>query len=326
MGFIVLGLFGLRSAFTRQWDKCYAFSVGLITCAAVTALTPYGFSFYPHMLYSWLLDRSLIIEWSSLPQFSLEYTVFFAACNVITTGLAVWGWQKNKDRPDSNRMIQQLIFAAVILGLFGVAAWGHVKLIPFFGEIWLIETMGLVFWARPGQGNLALPSFLFFPGVLRSALPLGLSLGLMMMTLSSDTLKPQRFPSQRTYPEKAMSWLAQQKVTGNIFCPFDWGEYVMWQRYPSLRVSMDGRYEELYDASLAVVIDRFYKVLDKDIPDVLAAKKILTQFPATHWVIVPESIHKKLSKAQNKIVFPNSQWALLYQDRVASIYGYQYSG
>ncbi|MBY0450962.1 MAG: hypothetical protein K2X01_10095 [Cyanobacteria bacterium] len=340
MGFIVLGVFGLRSAITRQWDKCYAFFVVLIICLAVTILNPYGFSFYPHMVYSWLLNRPLITEWQSLPNFSPDYTLFFLACSFITVVLGAWGWRRDRLSPDSNRitqhprqpLAQQLIFSAFVFGLFGVAAWMHVKLIPFFGQIWLIETMGLLFWVRPGQGNSALPtsphsrSSHLYSNFYRWLLPLGVSLGLFIITVSSDTLKPQHFPSQRKYPEKAMDWLAQQHATGNIFCHFDWGEYILWRGYPALRVSIDGRFEELYSVPMTESMYRFYRALENRDGDAHSARQILTQFPTTQWVIIPESIHKKLSRAQNKIVFPDSQWALVYQDSVASVYQHKHWG
>jgi hypothetical protein len=48
------------------------------------------------------------------------------------------------------------------------------------------------------------------------------------------------------YPVGAVDYLERQGFEGNVLVPFDWGAYLIWKLYPSVRVSIDGRYEVAY--------------------------------------------------------------------------------
>jgi len=48
------------------------------------------------------------------------------------------------------------------------------------------------------------------------------------------------------YPTQAAVFLLRNGIRGNMAVPFDWGEYFIWQLYPAVRVSIDGRYTTAY--------------------------------------------------------------------------------
>jgi hypothetical protein len=50
----------------------------------------------------------------------------------------------------------------------------------------------------------------------------------------------------RIFPVYAVHFLKQNKATGNILLPFEWGEYVIWKCHPACRVSIDGRFRTVY--------------------------------------------------------------------------------
>jgi hypothetical protein len=43
------------------------------------------------------------------------------------------------------------------------------------------------------------------------------------------------------YPEGAARFLKENKITGNMFNPYVWGGYLMWELYPEYKVFIDGR-------------------------------------------------------------------------------------
>ena len=48
------------------------------------------------------------------------------------------------------------------------------------------------------------------------------------------------------FPSRAVAFLKECRVRGNMAVPFDWGEYVLWHLGPEVKVSMDGRRETIY--------------------------------------------------------------------------------
>src|SRR5207248_600661 len=70
---------------------------------------------------------------------------------------------------------------------------------------------------------------------------------LLLMALSVPRfgcirVEPGYFP----FPARAVAWLKQSGIRGNVAVPFDWGEYVLWHLGPGIRVSIDGRRETIY--------------------------------------------------------------------------------
>jgi hypothetical protein len=48
------------------------------------------------------------------------------------------------------------------------------------------------------------------------------------------------------FPARAVAFLKENNIRGNIALPFDWGEYVLWHLGPGVKVSIDGRRETVY--------------------------------------------------------------------------------
>jgi hypothetical protein len=60
------------------------------------------------------------------------------------------------------------------------------------------------------------------------------------------------------YPAGAVDYLAEHGFRGNLVVPFDVGAYVSWRLYPSVRVSIDSRYEVAYPPAAAEDAVRLY--------------------------------------------------------------------
>jgi hypothetical protein len=48
------------------------------------------------------------------------------------------------------------------------------------------------------------------------------------------------------YPVGALEFIRKNQWNGNLLVNFAWGEYAMWELYPSVRVALDGRFETVY--------------------------------------------------------------------------------
>jgi hypothetical protein len=47
--------------------------------------------------------------------------------------------------------------------------------------------------------------------------------------------------AREKYPGDAVSFLKEQKISGNMFNPYIWGGYLIWELYPDYKVFIDGR-------------------------------------------------------------------------------------
>ena len=110
--------------------------------------------------------------------------------------------------------------------------------------------------------------FIFFTSVkIINQNPLGL-------TLPSQPNQDNKFSV--CYPLGAVQYIREHALSGNILTEFHWGEYLIWALYPQCRVSLDGRYEQVYPENISrEYFDFIYarggyqQFLDKYPPDMI---------------------------------------------------------
>ena len=59
--------------------------------------------------------------------------------------------------------------------------------------------------------------------------------------------------------QEATEFIRANRLRGNLLNWFDWGEYIIWQFGPDLKVSIDGRRETVYSDALLAAHYRFYR-------------------------------------------------------------------
>jgi hypothetical protein len=76
--------------------------------------------------------------------------------------------------------------------------------------------------------------------------------GLLMITEVSPRVRCAQIDPEHgaSYPVRAIAWLGQSGLEGNLATYFAWGEYALWHLQPQVRVSMDGRRETVYPDSI----------------------------------------------------------------------------
>ena len=107
-------------------------------------------------------------------------------------------------------------------------------------------------------------------------------------------------------PQKAVALLADNHVKGNLATHFDWGEYCIFHLYPSMKVSTDGRREEVYTPEIhAINVHFLYAEADW--------QRLLKDYQ-TDVVLAPR--YFPVFDAMGK----QSDWRLVYEDRLSGIF------
>lgn len=111
-----------------------------------------------------------------------------------------------------------------------------------------------------------------------------------------------------THPCGAVAYLREQHLRGNLFNPLWWGSYITWERYPDVRVSMDGRNVSLFPDAMVLENMKFYTdaagIADLDTP---------LRYP-TDFLIVPADA-PVLPRVQS-----DARWRRIYGDADAVLF------
>ena len=125
----------------------------------------------------------------------------------------------------------------VLVAVLSVMSLSSSRFIPFFCPV------ALLMIARYGSEIIRKPTA---PGYLQSMgrkieLPSAiiLSIALIIVINNADLFK--RGIRVNKYPEGAARFLKENKIAGNMFNPYVWGGYLIWELYPEYKVFIDGR-------------------------------------------------------------------------------------
>lgn len=155
--------------------------------------------------------------------------------------------------PDFHRLGMKL-FLAYILFTFSVVAISYKK-------VFVDEMVNLVVFTALslfGARNLALFVFVSIPilarhlsslikretrnfqvPVLNIAALLVLAVLLVMLWPRPGSIEEHL--AQGEFPVKAVQYMKERRLDGNVFNEYDWGGYLIWSRYPDNKVFVDGR-------------------------------------------------------------------------------------
>jgi hypothetical protein len=109
------------------------------------------------------------------------------------------------------------------------------------------------------------------------------------------------------FPVRAVALLKASGIQGNLVVHFDWGEYVIWQLGPGIKVSVDGRRETVYPEEL-FQDDKNFCYGSGDADAVLRA-------PDVDLVLVRKEGFPVFERMGQK-----SDWALIYQDDLCGLF------
>ncbi len=243
-GFVVglglLFLFGLSLLPSEKTTSIKVMAV-LGLCVLATMVNPYGFSAYWHYIIDALgMHRSTIPEWAPINLLSLE--------GVFPLGLALlilWGgWLKRGELDPS---------AVLMIGASAFFGFKHNRLIAIFYMVTFVYGSEFIFaaLARIVTESLALK-------LRRVTVVLAMLAGCVgFYSFVRFVFNWVDFSLDRSsYPERAITWLKENRSGGKLLVDFNNGSYALFRLYPRFRISVDGRYEEVYsDDTVRLVSD-----------------------------------------------------------------------
>lgn len=241
-------LFGWESRRLPDRNREWRFlGIVLALSIAATLCNPYGVSYWQYVLFAVTMPRPEITEWRSVWQ----QNPVVLGCYLAAVLVPAICWLKSTQR---GAVAETCAFVLVTC-----LAAQHARHIPF------VMLLGAAVFIRrwpEWQVRLAVPSSEIQPATLNS-LPARFALALLLLLafLGGATKLSREVAAAEgagvvtvdagEYPVGAVAFLKRERVQGNLYCGFSWGEYCLWHLAPRCPVFCDGRYETVYPAAVS---------------------------------------------------------------------------
>jgi hypothetical protein len=240
LGLFFLGLFAL-SRFGQSVSQGWQASAATTAAAAATLINPYGFDYWRYMFHALTLERSFVPEWNRISLVSPVGLLLLGIGGVVLFGM--YRLRKMQFWPAA------ALLAGLVLGL------SHLRLAA-------VPLLLAAAWGGEPTAT-AVRSLLPKPLCeLRSVWELlvsGTSLAACVLALLWFR---QPGPFQLDYsafPEGPAAFLRQHEVQGRLLNGFNEGSFLLWTLPPSLKIALDGRYEEVYPESIVKQVRCIYQ-------------------------------------------------------------------
>ncbi len=232
-GFVVgLGFLALY-ALVLCLERCKeAILVSCISFTSIlaTLINPYGFEYWYYLKDALSHSRPTITEWASVSFIDPSMAIY---CLFLLITIFII-FKSPKKIP---------LEGYLILGSSIYFGFKHVRLTPIF-------TMASVVYVLPFLKE-TLKEYRMFNGELFKALSRSFTVVLILASLFWLTRIPNLLPSKFSlsydfYPVDGVNWLYNNAPSGNVLVDFNRGSFALWMLYPKFKISVDGRYEEVY--------------------------------------------------------------------------------
>ncbi len=241
LGLLTLCLWILWSIYRRSFT--WMLGLVLIFSIAATFISPYGgVAFWQNIIQALSMPRPNIDEWGAIPVLSFEG----AAAIAVLLAFLIY------------RRFDLRGFSFVLIGF--ALGFVHYRLIALF------YFFALIFGGESKFKDS--PKMLQRTTAVVGILAIVFSLTITISTVIKNNL---RF-DYSGYPVAAFNWLKANKKSGRLLVDFTLGSYALWQLHPNFLVSVDGRYEEVYEEE---TVQNAMVALDLNSPTQLYAFKSL---------------------------------------------------
>jgi hypothetical protein len=213
----------------RLRDLIYVPLVGVV-CGLALLLNPYGPALLEFLWRTATVSRPEITEWAPLGLTSLPGQVYLVLFGIGICGLIY----------TTRRRTPAAIVIFCVTALLPLLSQRHYPLFALTLVVLLGEHVADV-WKR-------IPLAVKDRSCQRRSLAaIGLFGAVVMALYSLPQLGCIRVePYYFAFPARAVAFLRESGIRGNMAVPFDWGEYVLWHLGPGVKVSIDGRRETVY--------------------------------------------------------------------------------
>lgn len=228
-------------------------SVLAVLAALASLVNPYGVKYWSYLADAVSMSRSGITEWRALDLLDLHPAFLgFKILLALTVVFLVLRTAED-DLPEPSALLTLLVTAVVGLRVERHTTFFVIAAAPF------VHSSLSARWLRFVGGQAAARRLSQAVPQLLPALAHGLGRGVLLtLLIGALSVAPARVRFLRQVPVRAVEFISQNRLSGNLLVPFNFGSYATWRLYPACRVSMDGRYETVYlDSTYEAVKDFF---------------------------------------------------------------------
>ncbi len=254
-GLGIIAIYTVGEAFSRRTWRPYLL-VFLLSVLS-TLINPYGVDYWTYLFHAVTLPRREITEWASLftaygqHSIPLVQIIWYACLGILSLRILV----KARWREITPIMILSGTF------LLGIQHWRHMVFFPMLAavylpepfqphiedlkmqlskvRIWLKEKVPVAFVGSRQMTTIFIAILIFLICVFTGSS----SFSLMIPTQGKGQIM--------YYPTGAMEYMKKHYSSGNILTILEWGEYLIWNLGPRMKVGLDGRYETVYQDHVA---------------------------------------------------------------------------
>jgi hypothetical protein len=235
-GLGVIVLFGVGELLQRRSPLRFALLAA--TTGLASLATPYGFTYWTYLVGAIRMDRATIREWQSWDLVGSELPLFGFRVLLVLTSIALCARAVRRQLPDPATVLVLVVTAAL-----GIRVLKHVTLFVIASAPFVC-----VWTSGPSERMAALLGLdrrrmLRITAAAFAWLGRGLALGATVLVLATV---PMRIVLFDAFPVRAVDFIAQNRLQGNLLVPFNFGGYALWRLYPACRVAMDSRYDAIY--------------------------------------------------------------------------------
>jgi hypothetical protein len=235
LGLALLAVHGFEMLLRRRpWAHLLLLTVAL---AALVAVNPYGLAYYGYLSHALLMDRGQITEW--WPLWRVEpglFHAYLASLVLLAYCGKCLGWRR--------------LEGLLVLLVTAYAAARHARHLSIYLVAWLSYVPGYMqptplgqwvqqLWQRRRPAIVAAASLL-------AVVCLARAMVLEPWRLRVPVDEADGWAGLPVYPAGAVAYLRGADFRGNLMTPFITGGYCIWELYPQVKVSLDGRYEVAY--------------------------------------------------------------------------------
>ena len=238
----------------RAVRAAWPLAATLLACGVVTFANPQGPRLWAYVLTEIThgTNRRYIAEWApvSLTTGDVWSTVGLAIVVLLLVGA---GWSASR-RPAAEPTHHPLIWVASCVPII-VLSCLSIRHVPI-AIIWTAPVIALLAQAGvEGAAPFLRRAWTAFTAVAAATICLAC---IVVWVQPRPVIAEGGQVLGATNPCRAVGFLRERRIAGNLFTPLWWGSYVTWNLYPDVRVSMDGRNISLYPDALVTENLRFY--------------------------------------------------------------------
>ena len=326
----------LLFAFGRQAAKTVGLLIAVtVISIAATFLNPYGATLWKFMLAALKLPRPEIADWGPLELWTFESIRFWMLLIVAVGGFTVV-LRQHRLKILTSQFLSQSILMLLLLWQ-GMSHCRHLSIVAivcgFFVPLPLHQ---LIRFASAGfkrrMTEVAQTNTGAEAGVSRTGLLPGNLILVAVVLLCSLKLVPQLTDvtvDRKEFPVAAMQFMHDQDLHGKVVVTFNWAQYAIGcfaeQHDPDRQslVAVDGRFETCYPREITDIYFDFW--LGTDDPKHRYRSPDAPAFDPSRALEFKQPDLVLLSREQGPCVREmqkhTNDWALLYQDSMAQLWG-----